>query len=95
MNNEDFITLHDDEGNQIELAVLEYFLLDGQEYVLLSDMEENGESTNSIDIFVMQVNILDDETEEFVNIDSDKEDEVYEFAEKLVSGNVDDPSEFY
>lgn len=95
MNNEDMITLFDDNGNSLELAVLEYFLLGGQEYVLLSDMVATDEETNAIDIFVMQVNLLDDETEEFVNIDAKAEEEVYEYAEKLISGKVDEPSEFY
>lgn len=93
-DNENFITLFDDEGNELAVEILEYFLLDGQEYVMLTDLSMEA-NENEIDIFLMQVNILDDEKEEFVGIDADKEDEVYAFAEKLVSGAIENPDEFY
>ncbi|MEX1377534.1 MAG: DUF1292 domain-containing protein [Eubacteriales bacterium] len=92
--NENFITLFDDEGNELNVEILEYFLLNGQEYVMLTDLEAEVKD-NSMDIFLMQVNLLDDETEEFVPIDADVEDEVYAFAEKLVSGQIENPDEYY
>ena len=92
--NENQITLFDDEGNELNVEILEYFLLDGQEYVMLTDTDMD-QAKGTVDIFLMQVNLLDDETEEFVPIDGDKEDEVYAFAEKLVSGQIENPDEFY
>lgn len=94
MCDDNFITLFDDEGNELMLEILEYFLLDGQEYVMLTDIKEEVVD-KSIDIFIMQVNILDDEKEEFVNIDKDKEEVVYAFAQKLVSGEIENPDEYY
>jgi len=94
IENENQITLFDDDGNELNMEILEYFLLKGQEYVMLTDMDTESEE-GDIDIFLMQVNILDDETEEFVPIDPEKEDEVYAFAEKLVSGEIENPDEFY
>jgi len=88
------ITLKDDKGNELNVEILEYFLLNGQEYVMLTEMDTEAEE-GEIDIFLMQVNVLDDETEEFVPIEGDKEDEVYAFAEKLVSGEIENPDEFY
>lgn len=92
--NENIITLFDDDGNELNVEILEYFLLNGQEYVMLTDLDSEP-NEGAMDIFLMQVNILDDETEEFVPIDPDKEDDVYEFAEKLVSGQIENPGEFY
>ncbi len=51
------------------------------------EIEENGKKVLYI--------ILDDESEEFVNMETDKEEVVYAYAEKLVSGKVDEPSDFY
>lgn len=94
MENENKITLFDDDGNEMNIEILEYFLLDGQEYVMLTDLDVDV-NQGQVDIFLMQVNVLGDDTEEFVAIDVDKEDEVYAFAEKLVSGQIESPDEFY
>lgn len=94
MENENKITLFDDDGNEMNVEILEYFLLDGQEYVMLTDLDTEVRD-GQVDIFLMQVNVLDDESEEFVPIDADNEDAVYSFAEKLVSGQIESPDEFY
>jgi len=93
-DNENQLTLYDDNGNELNVEILEYFLFNGQEYVMLTDMDMDA-TEGITDIFLMQVNVLDDETEEFVPIDADKEDEVYAFAEKLVSGEIENPDEYY
>ena len=93
-DNENQITLYDDNDNEMNVEILEYFLLNGQEYVMLTDLDTEV-TEGAIDIFLMQVNVLDDETEEFVPIEQEKEDEVYAFAEKLVSGQVENPDEYY
>ncbi len=93
-DNDNIITLYDDDGNELNVEILEYFLFDGQEYVMLTDLDSDTQE-GITDIFLMQVNLLDDETEEFVPIDADKEDEVYVFAEKLVSGEIENPDEYY
>lgn len=93
-DNENQMTLFDDDGNELNVEVLEYFLFNGQEYVMLTELESEVKD-NAIDIFLMQVNLLDDETEEFLPIDPEKEDEVYAFAEKLVSGQIENPDEYY
>ena len=94
IENENQMTLYDDNGNELNVEILEFFLLNGQEYVMLTDINAE-EQEGVVDIFLMQVNIVDDETEEFVAIDSEKENEVYAFAEKLVSGEIENPDEFY
>jgi len=93
-DNDNQITLYDDDGNELNVEILEYFLFNGQEYVMLTDLDADIKE-GITDIFLMQVNLLDDETEEFVPIDADKEDEVYAFAEKLVSGEIENPDEYY
>ena len=60
-DNDNQLTLYDDDGNELNVEILEYFLLNGQEYVMLTDIDM--EVTEGItDIFLMQVNVLDDET---------------------------------
>ena len=62
-DNDNQITLYDDDGNELNVEILEYFLFNGQEYVMLTDLDADIKE-GITDIFLMQVNLLDDETEE-------------------------------
>lgn len=95
MNEEkDFVTFYDDNGNGITLKVIDYFLYDGQEYVILADMGED-ETKEAVDVFIMQVNVIDKENEEFVHINPEKEQEVLDFSEKLLNGELPNENEIF
>lgn len=91
---DDFVTFEDDEGNEIVLHIVDYFLFDGQEYVILAD-EGEDEETETVDVFILKVDVIDEDTEEFVPLDEDKEEEVYAFAEKLLNGDLPNEDEIF
>ncbi len=93
--NKDTVSFFDDNSDKLDLEIVDYFLYDGQEYVILADMGDGDleESDEPVDVFIMQVKVIDDENEEFVLIDQDKEEEVLEFAGKLLSGELPNEDE--
>ena len=75
-------------GEAIELEVVEYFLYDGDEYVILADMGKDPEvlqDGDKVDVFIMKVEAIDDETEEFVPIPAEDEEKVLHFAGHLLN----------
>jgi uncharacterized protein YrzB (UPF0473 family) len=55
--------------------------------------DDDGEcecSPEEVDVYVMRVNVVDDENEEFVPIDPEQEDEILEYAEKFLNGELPD-----
>ena len=90
----DFVTFTDDDGNEFVLEVVDYFLFNGQEYVILADMG-NDESVENVDAFIMQVNVIDEENEEFTHIDIEKEEEVLEYAGRLLRGEIPNEDEIF
>ena len=72
----DIVVFADDEGNEFELDVIDYFEYEGQEYAILMDLsdlpdpapeqEEECECTEQ-DVFIMKV-VTDGEMEEFLSL---------------------------
>jgi hypothetical protein len=88
----DTVEFQSDSGEMLKFEVVDYFLYDGEEYVILADLGKNPEELSSgakVDVFIMKVKIIDDEIEEFVMIPPDKEEDVLHFAAHLL-GNDDD-----
>ena len=86
MENADLIEAVDEDGNTILLEVIRYFFYNGEEYVILGDVQqaddghdhcENGhEETaeeSTVELYIMQVvpSEEDDDTEEFVPVEDD------------------------
>jgi len=63
----DVILLQDEHGCEIEVEVEDYFMYDGQEYVILCSA--NSENEEEVDAYVMKVVPIDEENEEFLPID--------------------------
>jgi len=78
----DVVVFNDDEGNEIELEVLDYFEHEGVEYAVMFDPnaeledDENAEQ----DIFIFKV-VEDGEYEEFLPADEDMLDVLSEIVE--------------
>lgn len=83
----DLVVFEDDQGNRIEMEVLDYLFYEGKEYAFLAEFdggkcdgcEEKSceECEDKREGFVMEVVPLDDDMEEFVPVDD-------ELAEKLI-----------
>lgn len=69
----DIVVFNDDEGNEIELEVLDYFDYEGSEYAVMFDPNAEIEDAEDAeqDIFIFKV-VEDGEYEEFLPADEDK-----------------------
>lgn len=86
----DLVVFEDDEGNEFTMEVLDYFFYEGQEYALLAEVvegcgdcsEESCDScANQRDAFVMRVDKVGEDEEEFVPIDDELSDKLVEIIE--------------
>ncbi len=95
-NEKDIVEFETDNGEVIEFEVVDYFLFNGEEYVILADLGQNPEDLkdhDKVDVFIMKVEVIDDETEEFVPLPAEEEKEVLEFAGKLLDGDLPNEDE--
>ena len=86
----DFVTITDEDGNEIELEHLDIVEVGGELYMafLPADMDEDDEDFGMI---ILKV-IVEDNEEVFISVDDEKELEmVYDiFIERLISDEEDD-----
>ncbi|MDO4573257.1 MAG: DUF1292 domain-containing protein [Clostridia bacterium] len=73
----DIVTFSDDEGNEFDLEVIDYFEFEGEEYGVLIDPEdccdcEDEESCeHELEVYIMKI-VVDGEYEEFLPAEEDK-----------------------
>ena len=74
----DIVVFTDDEGNDFELEVMDYFFYNGQEYAVLSDADAEGEACGceecgcgDQEVYIMKIEQMDDDMEEFVPVEDD------------------------
>ena len=117
--NQDAVVFTGENGEDITLHIVDYFLYNGDEYVILTDSEtddwdeetdeeeevcccceehdhddaQEDEEPEEVDVYVMRVEVVDDENEEFVPLDPEKEEEILAYAEKFLNGDM--PEEDY
>lgn len=77
----DIVELTDDEGNVIPMQVVDYFFYNGEEFVILADMEET-EDDEDISCYVMKVTVSTDENGE--ELESFEPIEDADFEAKLI-----------
>ena len=99
-DNENIVTFEDENGDTVDLEIIEYFFYDGQEYVILADTAELGDEAPEdpdeapeVDVYVMKVEPVDEENEDFIPVDPELEPEILEYAEKYLNGEVEDEEE--
>ena len=88
----DMVTFSDDDGNEFELEIIDYFDFEDQEYAVLLDPEEDCECEADEDceceiereIYIMKV-VPDGEYEEFLPADEDKMDALAEIVEQRLA----------
>lgn len=89
----DIVVFTDDDGNEIELDVIDYFEHDGQEYAVLTDLsaeaeDEDAEGEQDVYIFKLVVN-EEDETEEFLPADDELMETLSAIVEERLSEGCD------
>ena len=89
-NERDFVTFTDEEGNEFELDVIDYFDYQDEEYALLIDLSENADCGDGCEqeVYIMKV-VVNGDTEEFVPADDDKMDALVEIAEARFAAGCD------
>lgn len=85
----DVVVFTDDDGNEIELDVIDYFEHEGQEYAVLADLgaeadENDADYEQDVYIFKLVVN-EEDETEEFLPADDELMDTLSAIVEERLS----------
>lgn len=84
----DLVVFSDDEGNEFELEVVDYFEHEGQEYAVLVDpgsYDEEGDAEdeeNAAEVYIMKV-IVNGEYEEFLPADEDKMEALSAIVEEM------------
>ena len=94
----DFVVFTDENGEEFELDVIDYFEHEGQEYAVLMDLaglecdeecdhDEEGECDcgEAQDVYIMKI-VVNGEDEEFLPADDDKMDALAEIVEARLSG---------
>ena len=79
----DLVTFSDEEGNEFQMEVWDYFEHEGQEYAILFDLESEQDEDAETEVYIMKV-IVEGEDEIFLPADEDKMDELTEIVEKML-----------
>ncbi len=90
----DLVVFQDDDGNEFTMEVLDYFFYEGEEYALLADADEpepceGCEQPESAcdscesrrEAYVMKINPVGEDEEEFVPVDEDLAAKLIEILE--------------
>lgn len=91
----DVVVFSDDDGNEFELDVIDYFEYEGQEYAVLMNLEELDEEVecdceeedcdcDKHDVYIMKI-VVDGDMEEFVPAEEDKMDALATIVEQRLS----------
>jgi len=100
----DLVTFVNDEGEEMEMEILDYFTHKGLEYAILADMcdcddEDEAEECDCEDceghahaLYIMKV-VVDGDNEEFLPVDPEMEDELLAVVEELFDEMEDEDSD--
>ncbi len=75
----DLVTFSDEEGNEFQMEVWDYFEHEGQEYAILFDLESEQDEDAETEVYIMKVTV-EGEDEIFLPADEDKMDELTEIV---------------
>ena len=79
----DLVTFTDEEGNEFDLEVIDYFDHNGKEYAVLVDADLPEEPEEDFEVCIMEIIVNEEEDlEEFVPVPDDLLDTLFAIAEK-------------
>ena len=79
----DLVTFTDEEGNEFDLEVIDYFEYEGKEYAVLVDAELPEEPEEDFEVCIMEIIVNEEEDmEEFVPVSDDLLDTLFAIAQK-------------
>ncbi len=97
----DIVLFSDDDGNDIELEVIDYFFHNGQEYAVLTDSDDEDADCDACededcdcdvhsDVYIMKVMQVGEDMEEFVPVDEEMMDELIEIVNERFNESLED-----
>ena len=93
----DLVELEDDEGGKVTLRVERYFFYNGDEYAVMTELAEGqepwteaGGDEEAPEIFFMEVKEVDEENVEFVPVDDDLSDKLFEIVSENFNEDFDE-----
>ena len=78
----DIVVFSDDDGNEFELEVVDYFDHEEQEYAILIDPSTPEDEDAETEVYIMKV-VVNGDYEEFLAADDDKMDALSAIVEKM------------
>ena len=95
----DLVTFSDDDGNEFDLEVIDYFDYEDQEYAVLVDPEQDCDCCDKecdheheLEVYIMKI-VVDGEYEEFLPADEDKMDALSAIVEERLAAMDDEDDE--
>lgn len=73
---DNIVTLNDEEGNEIKFEFLDLIELDGEEYVVLLPLTEEGDEEEEGEVVILQIEENDDEDSEEESYISVEDEEI-------------------
>ena len=99
-NNNEELELYvfsDEDGNDVNVQVLDYFYYNGDEYAVMTELAEGqepwteaGGDEEAPEIFFMEVKEVDEENVEFVPVDDDLSDKLFEIVSENFNEDFDE-----
>ncbi len=99
-NNNEELELYvfsDEDGNDVNVQVLDYFYYNGDEYAVMTELAEGQEPWTEAggdeeypEIFFMKVVPVDDENVEFEPVDDELGDKLFEIVNSEFEDEIDD-----
>ena len=87
----------DEDGNDVNVQVLDYFYYNGDEYAVMTELAEGqepwteaGGDEEAPEIFFMEVKEVDEENVEFVPVDDDLSDKLFEIVSENFNEDFDE-----
>ena len=79
----DLVTFTDEEGNEFDLEVIDYFEYEDKEYAVLVDAELPEDPEEDFEVCIMEIVVNEEEDmEEFIPVSDDLLDTLFAIAEK-------------
>ena len=102
-NNNEELELYvfsDEDGNDVNVQVLDYFYYNGDEYAVMTELAEGqepwteaGGDEEAPEIFFMEVKEVDEENVEFVPVEDELSDKLFEIVSENFNEDFDEGEE--
>ena len=92
----DLIVLTDEDDNEMTMEILDYFFYEGNQYALMVEFtgdEDDGDGAEQ-EAYIMQVNPVGEDQEEFVAVDEDLMPALIDFVENELFADADEDEVF-